>query len=84
MADVDAEAEALVARLDRRVGVLRARPALVLGAVIVDRDLDVVGLGHLLDGVERRRIRVDEDQREAGVLRVLEVLLDLRRIVGHA
>ena len=49
--------------------------------MVVDRDLDVVGLHHLLDGVERRRVGRDEDQREAGVLRVLEVLLDLRRIV---
>ena len=77
--DVDAEAEAFVARLDRGVGVLRPRPALVLGTVVVDGDLDVVALRQPLDRVERRRLGVDVDQREPGVLRVDEFLFDLER-----
>src|SRR5713101_8026707 len=42
--DVDAEAETFVARLHRGIGILGARPALVLWTVIVDRHSDVVGL----------------------------------------
>src|SRR5204863_7259125 len=83
VADVDAEAEPAVARLDRGVPVLRPRPALVLGTVIVDRHVDLVAPGELLDRVERAGIRIDVDQREAGSLRVLERPRDLRRIVRN-
>ena len=57
------------------------RPEVAASARLPDRGCesppDIEFLRHLLDGVQRGGFRRDEDQREAGVLRVLEVLTNL-------
>ena len=45
--------------------------------MIVNGDLDVEFLGHLLDGIERVEARRRDDERHPGELRVFEVLADL-------
>jgi len=54
---------------------------LVLGPVVVDRDLDAELLDHLLDDVEGLGLRSGHHQGKAGLTRVLEGLAHLRRVV---
>ncbi len=76
MADVDAKAEPRVERLDPLPGVERRGPGLVLGTVVVDRDLDVVFLDELVEDRERALLGATDDGRDTGVLGVLELLAD--------
>src|SRR5205823_13474876 len=73
--DVDAQPHASVHAADVLQGVVRGREVLVLGAVVVDGDRDVILPGEPLDARQDPRVRVDRDERHAGALRVREVLL---------
>src|SRR5947207_9160069 len=76
--DIDAQPHPSIHAPDVLQGVVRGREVLVLGAVVVERDLDVVLLGEALDAGQQRRCGVRGDQRHAGGPRVREVFLHSR------
>ncbi len=84
VADVDAEADPGVERLDGLPDVEGRRPDLVLGAVVVDRELDVVFLDELVEDRHRLLLGAANDGRDAGVLGVLEGRPDARLVLTHA
>ncbi len=73
MTQVDAKPDPRIHVADDRQRVLWSREVLVLGAVVVDGNFDVVLLHESLDAREGLRRRRDNHQRHAAHARVFEV-----------